>query len=70
MDSFMLFFLGVYCLIPIIVILIGVLIGVWVYRDAKRRNMDAILWLIVVLVGNLVGFIVYLIIRKDHPVLQ
>ena len=48
-------------------IVISVLIGIWVYRDANSRGMEGVLWLIVVLVGSLVGLIIYLIVRRDHP---
>ena len=41
---------------------------IWVYHDAQSRGMNAVLWLIVVLVGGIIGIIIYLIIRKDHPV--
>ncbi len=48
--------------------LIGLLLCLWVYRDAQRRGMDAVLWLIVVLVGNIIGLIVYLIVRNPETV--
>ena len=38
-----------------------VLIGVYVYRDAVKRNMNAVLWTLVsVFAPYLVGFIIYL----------
>ena len=43
-----------------IIIIIPVMIGVYVYRDAARRGMNAVLWtLVAVLAPALVGFIVY-----------
>lgn len=47
---------------------VAILIAVWVYKDAKSRGMDAAIWLLVVLLAGLIGLIVYLVIRKDHPV--
>ena len=41
---------------------------VYVYRDAKRRGMNANLWLLIVLLTGLIGLIVYLIVRRDYPV--
>ena len=50
---------------------VPVLIGVYVYRDAKRRNMDAVLWtLIAVLVPSLIGFIIYLVVRSKYSAAQ
>ena len=55
--------------IIIVLIIIGsvilqIYICIWVYRDAKKRNMDAAIWLLVVLVAGLIGLIIYLIIRS------
>jgi len=37
----------------------------YVYGDARRRGMPAVLWtLLVVLIPNLIGFIVYFILRR------
>ena len=42
-------------------------IGIYVYRDAKRRGMNAVLWtLIALLAPSLVGFIIYLIVRGNY----
>lgn len=54
-------------LMLIMTILVPIIVGVYVYRDASRRGMDATLWtLISVLAPMLVGFIVYMIIRCDY----
>lgn len=46
---------------------IPVLIGVYVYRDAKDRGMNAALWtLIAMCAPALIGFIVYLIVRGSY----
>ena len=45
-----------------------ILVGVYVYKDSKDRDMNGILWLLLsVLVPGGFGFVVYLIIRDDHP---
>lgn len=50
-----------------ILLVIPVLVGVYVYRDAKRRGMNAALWtLVVVLAPMLIGFIIYLIVRGSY----
>ena len=59
----------------IILLIIGlfvvwILLAVWVYRDAKKRGMEATLWLLLVLLTGFIGLIVYLIVRRDHPIQQ
>ena len=50
---------------------IPVMIGVYVYRDAKRRGMNAMAWtLIAVVAPALIGFIIYLLVRGNYPDLQ
>lgn len=53
--------IGVFCIsLPII-------IGTYVYRDAKNRGMNATLWtLLSILAPGFIGLIVYLIVRSDN----
>lgn len=55
-------------LVPLILLLIiPVSIGVYVWRDAKRRRMNAVLWTIIaVFAPTLIGFIVYLLVRSSY----
>lgn len=58
-------------ILMIIVILLPLLIGVYVYRDAKRRGMNAALWtLIAILAPSLIGFIIYLLVRGNYSNLK
>lgn len=60
-------------LIPImlLVIAIPVLIGMAVYKDAKGRHMEPLLWALVsALVPYFIGLIVYLIVRASHKRLE
>ncbi len=58
-------------LIALIVLSIPVLIGVYVYQDAKRRGMNAVLWtLVAVIAPALVGFIIYLLVRNGYSDLE
>lgn len=53
--------------IPLLVLLLAVpvLICVYVYRDAKRRRMNPVLWtLIALLAPTFLGFIIYLLVRS------
>ena len=58
--------LGLLCLIPIVLIVIAILLGIWVYKDAESRGMNGVLWLIVVLIAGIIGLIIYLVVRADH----
>ncbi len=46
-----------------------ILIAVWIYRDAKKRNMDATLWtLLVIFIPSYIGIIVYLVSRNKEKI--
>lgn len=48
-----------------VLITVPVLTGVYVYRDAERRNMNAAIWALIALCTPLLtGFIVYLLVRR------
>jgi len=61
---------GYFGIVWLVFLILGILLCVWIYRDANRRGMSGILWVILMLVGSLfflgwlVVLIVYLIIRK------
>lgn len=60
-------------LIIYLAVLVGipVLIGVYVYRDATRRGMNAVLWtLVAVLAPVFVGLIIYLLVRGSYSDLK
>ncbi len=51
--------------VVILIYAIQIAIAIWVYRDAKKRGEDALLWLLIVLLTGLIGLIVYVLIRGD-----
>lgn len=63
-------------LIPMIIIaavvfVLPIIIGVYVYRDADRRGMNAILWaLVAALAPSLIGFIIYMLVRGSYSNLR
>ncbi len=59
---------GLFCVFFIALFVVSILIAIWVYRDAERRGMNGVLWLIVVLIAGIIGLIIYLVVRGDHPV--
>lgn len=59
------------CFVALIALSIPALTGVYVYRDAKRREMNAVLWtLIAVIAPALIGFIIYLLVRNSYSDLE
>lgn len=50
----------------IISVVLSILLGVYVYRDANNRNMNGTLWLLIIITSWLVGLIVYFIVRNDN----
>ncbi len=65
----LLVFGGIFILI-LGLLVVWILLAVWVYRDAKKRGMEATLWLLVVLLTGFIGLVVYLIVRREHPIQQ
>ena len=58
-------------ILMLIIALLPLLIGVYVYRDARRRGMNAALWtLIAILAPSLIGFIIYLLVRGNYSNLK
>jgi uncharacterized membrane protein YoaK (UPF0700 family) len=42
---------------------VAIAVAAWVYKDAKKRDMNAAVWLLIVLVTGCIGCIIYLIVR-------
>lgn len=52
-------------------LLVPAIIGIYVYKDAESRNMNAMLWaLIAAFAPTYIGLIVYLIVRSDYEILH
>ena len=50
-----------------VVLIVPILIGVYVYRDATRRGMNAVMWtLIALLAPSMIGLIIYLLVRSSY----
>ncbi len=59
-------FVGIYLIMIVLVVvfyIIAIAIAIWVYKDAKKRDMNAAVWLLIVLLTGCIGCIIYLIIR-------
>ena len=63
--------LSAYLFVMLLVLAVPVIIGVYVYRDAKRRGMNEILWaLAAALVPSFIGLLIYLIVRANYSDLR
>lgn len=54
---------GACCFFVFIPIIIWIILAVWVYKDAQKRDGNGVLWLVIVLLTGIVGLIVWLIVR-------
>ena len=54
---------GALCFIPVVLLIIGILLAVWVYKDAQKRGSSGALWLIIVLLTGIIGLIIWLVVR-------
>jgi len=58
-GGLMLFIVGM----VVVFYIIAILIAIWVYKDAKKRDMNAAVWLLIVLLTSCLGCIIYLVVR-------
>jgi len=59
-------FAGIWMIMIVVLIvtyIIFFLIAIWVYKDAKKRDMNAVVWLLIVLLTGCIGCIIYLVVR-------
>jgi RNA polymerase subunit RPABC4/transcription elongation factor Spt4 len=59
--------LALFTLPAALIILWGAVL-LWVYRDAQKRGMNGILWLLLVLIANVIGLLIYAIVRSETPI--
>jgi len=61
-------FFIVYMLVLLITLLLSIglpiFCGVFVYSDARKRNMDAVLWTLLAVLTSGIGLIIYLVVRN------
>ena len=58
-----------FAFIPIflLAIVLPIFIGVYVYRDANKRGMNGVLWMLVaILAPTFIGLIIYLLVRSNY----
>jgi len=60
-------FAGALCFFWVVMFIIWIAIGVWMYRDAEKRGKSGALWLIIGLLFGILGLIIWLIVRPSEP---
>ncbi len=57
----------IYLLVMAALLVVPIMIGVYVYKDATRRGMNALMWtLVAVFAPSLIGLIIYLVVRENY----
>jgi len=56
-----------FLILPVAFIILWGAVLIWVYRDAEKRGMSGILWLLLVLIGNVIGLLIFAIVRSETP---
>ena len=59
---------GGLCIVWLVSFVIAILLMIWVYKDAKARGQNAVLWLIQTFFFGIVALNVWLIIRPKEKV--
>ena len=62
-QIFWIFFMITMMIVMVILVVLYIKLLIWVYRDAKKRNMDETIWLLIVIFTGIIGLIIYLIVR-------
>ena len=62
-QIFWTFFVITMIIVGVILFVLYIKLLIWVYRDAQKRNMDEVIWLLIVFFTGLIGLIIYLIVR-------
>lgn len=56
---------GAWCIFSLLMFVVWIFLAIWVYKDAKKRDENAILWLLIVFFLGIIGLIIWLVIRPD-----
>lgn len=62
-QIFWIFFMITMMIVMVILVVLYIKLLIWVYRDAKKRNMDEVIWLLIAVFTGIIGLIIYLIVR-------
>jgi len=54
---------GVFCIIPLVLFIVWIILAIWVYKDAEKRGSSGVLWLLIVIITGIIGLIIWLVVR-------
>lgn len=54
----------------LVYISVTILIGIWIYRDACKRGIEPLLWIVVFLCSQGIGLILYLLVGRKNRSIQ
>ena len=63
----LLFVLSPVYIFVIVWFILWILVSVWVYKDAQKRDKSGVLWMIIVILLGVIGFIIWLLVRGEVP---
>jgi len=49
-------------------VVMDILVPIWVYKDAKKRGMEAFWWMVFVFLFDFLGLIIYLLVRPSTKI--
>ena len=62
-QIFWAFFIITMIIVGVILFVLYIKLLIWVYRDAKKRKMDEVIWLLIVFFTFIIGLIIYIVVR-------
>jgi len=54
---------GAICAVYVVMFVIWIAIGIWLYKDAEKRGKSGAIWLIIGLIAGIIGLIIWLVVR-------
>lgn len=54
------------CGVIVVIWIVWLVLAIWVYKDAKKRGMNGILWALIVFFLGIIGLIIYLLVRSSN----
>ena len=47
--------------------IVWLMVAIWVYKDAQKRDKNGVMWLIIVILLGIIGFIIWFLVRGEVP---
>ncbi len=53
-------------IIILIWFILGIILALWVYKDAQKRYHNENIWIIIVIFLSIIGFLIYIFFREEE----